>query len=810
MSRQSNKSAAGQGGERAVDIDSVLTDNAARLNSILGRWRREDRDRPLQLPLAGRCERIERPALIPVAPSSPIQAEGQQRSDGDPTGGVSFSADEPTPGLPPISDPASVVSHAHDRPAAEVKAKDTGERQRKSDGTKSGTSLQDETTPDPLKAAAQTEPRAPLTRAPPSTGNGSRVRTNPAPVTSTIDTSIRQPASPETWRLSELYQALIASKRAIKAVGWYSCVINILMLTGPLFMLQVYDRVLASGSVPTLASLFGLTVALYGIIGIFELIRSRIITRIAVEIDQRIGDRIFEASLRNAVGTNASPASTLRELDTVRTFAAGPAPMTFFDSWWTPVYLIVIFLTHWSLGILAALGTAAVLYLAYLSDLRSRAGLIESQKAAAKSLEIAEAGQRNAESLSAMGMIGAYRTRWQTLNQEALGWQILASDRLGSLSSIAKVLRLLLQSAMLGLGAWLALKNEISPGAIIAATIILGRALAPVEQIVTHWRGFLKAYESYRQIDALLKAVPPRSGTSPLPAPAGHLRVEALHVAAPGSRQLILSNIRFEVRPGQMLAVIGPSASGKSTLARSIVGIWPAFAGTITLDGAPLRAWDSETLGRHVGYLPQDTELFAATVRDNIARFNADASDEEIIAAATAAHAHELIMSLPQGYDTELGMFGTRLSGGQRQRIALARALFRNPVLVVLDEPNANLDRAGDEALAAAIDGMRARGQAIVLISHRVQAIHKADALLYLERGVQKAFGPRGEVMKFLTETLSHQQAGEQRTTTSPRPQARPSTFEGDRRAPSQSTEQASPTSGTPSETSVTREVPTS
>ena len=564
----------------------------------------------------------------------------------------------------------------------------------------------------------------------------------------------------------ELGAALAKSKDAIKAVGWISCAINILMLAGPLFMLQVYDRVIPSNSLATLGVLTLLTAVVYGLIGWLERDRSRIIIRAGVEIDQRIGNRIFEASLKHSVSGTGASVQALRELDALRNFVSGPAPMTFFDIWWTPIYLLVIFATHWMLGIASVVGAAILLFLAWASEAQSRAPMAEAGKSAARSLELAETGQRNAEAITAMGMLGAYRARWQTANQEALAWQVLASDRLGTLSATSKTLRLLLQSLMLALGAALSLKGEISAGAIIAGTIIFGRALAPVEQVITHWKGSIKAIESYRKLEALLKAAPASETRMSLPPPTGKLHVTGLRVATPETRTLILSNLNFEVTPGQMLAVIGPSASGKSTLARTLVGLWKPFAGAIKLDGARLDQWNPEELGQHIGYLPQDIELFAGTVRDNISRFRTDMDDDAVIAAAKAAHADDMIMALPQAYETQLGAFGTHLSAGQRQRIALARALFGNPALVVLDEPNANLDRVGDAALDAAIDGMRSRGQAVVLISHRTQAINKADTLLYLERGIQRAFGPRADVMKLIA------QSGNASADPAPRPAA--------------------------------------
>ena len=558
---------------------------------------------------------------------------------------------------------------------------------------------------------------------------------------------------------TEVKNAVRASRRALNATFIFSAVINVLMLAGPLFMLQVYDRVLTSGSFPTLIALSVITAVLYGIIGMLELARSRIISRVGAEIDQRLSDRIFEASLRKSLATQGAATPAIRELDSFRQFIAGPAPLTFFDAPWTPVYLAVIFMTHWMLGVAATIGTVVLLGLAWASDQSGREPLKQAGIAVTKSLEMAETGQRNAEAITAMGMLSSYRKRWQVLNEEGLGWQLLASDRLGGLSALTKAMRLLLQSLMLAIAAGLAIKGAISPGAIIAATIIFGRALAPVEQVIGHWRGFIKSRESYYRLEEVLTYAPPERNRTQLPRPKGVLDVQNIRVAAPETRNVILNGITFTAMPGQMLAIIGPSASGKSTLVRSLVGLWPTFAGAIVLDGARLDQWHPEDLGRHIGYLPQNVELFAGTVKQNIARFRDDATDEEVVDAAKQAHAHELILALPRGYETELGTFGSYLSGGQRQRLALARALFGTPPLVVLDEPNSNLDRPGDEALSAAIDGMRKRGQTVILVSHRVQAIGKADLLLFIEKGQQRAFGPRNDVMKLFQGPSNQQQA---------------------------------------------------
>ena len=555
-----------------------------------------------------------------------------------------------------------------------------------------------------------------------------------------------------TWLLgprdSEIKDAIAMSRRALNATFLFSAIINLLMLAGPLFMLQVYDRVLSSGSFPTLISLSIITAALYLIIGMLEFARSRIIGRVGAEIDQRLSDRVFEAALRRSLATQGAGGSALRELDSFRQFISGPAPITFFDAPWTPVYLGVIFLTHWLLGIAAVAGTFILLFLAWISEQRGRMPLTYASKAVTQSIEMAETGQRNAEAITAMGMLGAYRARWQMLNGEGLGWQLLAADRLGGMSAVTKTMRLLLQSLMLAIAAGLAIEGAISAGSIIAATIIFGRALAPVEQVIGHWRGFIKARESFFKLEEVLSYAPPEKSRTELPRPKGVLDVQNIRVAAPETRNVILTGITFNAQPGQMLAVIGPSASGKSTLVRALVGLWPTFGGAIMLDGARLDQWHPEDLGQYIGYLPQSVELFAGTVKQNISRFRDDATDDQIVEAAKQAHAHELILALPKGYDTELGAYATYLSGGQRQRLALARAMFGTPPLVVLDEPNSNLDRPGDEALSSAIDGMRARGQTIILVSHRVQAIGKADLLLFLEKGQQRAFGPRNEVMK--------------------------------------------------------------
>jgi PrtD family type I secretion system ABC transporter len=546
---------------------------------------------------------------------------------------------------------------------------------------------------------------------------------------------------------TEVSAAIRASRDALIATAAFSLAINILMLTGPIFMLQVYDRVLTSGSMPTLVVLSLLVIVLYSVVAALEFVRSRVVVRIGCDIDQRLANRVFEASIRQSL-RDGGQNSALRDLDSVRQFLSGPGPITFFDAPWTPIYLLVIFLIHWTLGVAALIGAGILVGLAWLSEATGRGPLTEAGRSAARSMDLAEDAHRNGEALSAMGMMGDYARRWHATQREALDWQRLAADRLGTTSALSKALRLLMQSLMLAVGAALAVAGLISAGSIVAATIIFGRAMAPVEQAIAHWRGFVRAREAHANLASLLQAQPPAAQGTRLPAPVGHLEANGLSVSPPGAARPVLQGIQFRVGPGEMLAVIGPSASGKSSLVRTLVGVWPLEAGVVKLDGAPLDQWDPESLGRNIGFLPQNVEIFSGTVRENIARFRSDAGDEEVVEAAKQACCHGMILKLPHGYDTPIGTGGMHLSAGQRQRIGLARALFRRPALVVLDEPNANLDREGDEALTAAISGMRERSQAIVIVSHRVQAIHLADHLLYLDQGKQIAFGPKQQVMQ--------------------------------------------------------------
>jgi PrtD family type I secretion system ABC transporter len=553
---------------------------------------------------------------------------------------------------------------------------------------------------------------------------------------------------------NELKNALQASRGAFMAVGVFSFVINILMLTGPLFMLQIYDRVLTSRSVPTLIAMFVLVAGLFTILGLLELVRSRVLVRIGTRIDERLSGRVFESVMRQSLNPSrdAASAAALKELDTLRQFLTGPGPFALFDAPWVPVYIVVIFLFHWTLGVLAIAGAVILFIVAVLNDYLSRKPLGEASTALVKASYISESGRRNAEVLGAIGMMNNFRALWQVDHNTALSRQAQASDRAGALTAFSKSLRLFLQSAMLASGAALAIFQVVTPGVMIASSIILGRALQPVEQAIGQWRGLIRAIQAYRTLKGLLRMTPPYPEKTALPPPKGRLVVDHVRAVAPVSNKLILNNVGFRLDPGQVLGVIGPSASGKSTLARILVGVWPVAGGEVRLDGATFDQWNPVERGKFTGYLPQDVELFNGTISQNICRFEPDAASEKIVEAAQRVGVHEMILQLPDGYDTVLSNMGGNISAGQRQRIALARAIYGDPVVVVLDEPNSNLDTSGDDALISAIRGMRKRGQTVIVIAHRRGILAAVDFLLVLDGGIQRAFGPRDKVLAELTQ----------------------------------------------------------
>lgn len=544
--------------------------------------------------------------------------------------------------------------------------------------------------------------------------------------------------------------ALSSCRGAFAVVGLFSAVINLLMLSGSLYMLQVYDRVLTSRSVPTLVGLSLLLLAAYALQGILDTVRVKMLARIGARFDEQVSPAAFGAARRlSLAGRRPDEAlQPIRDLDQIRAFLSSLGPTALFDMPWMPLFLAGCFLLHPWLGGLALAGGVVIVALTVTTEFASRAPMKAQMASRAAREALAEASRRHAEALTAMGMGRAFEDRWREANRLHVREWLAGADVTGGSGAVAKVFRMVLQSAVLGLGAYLAMHDEITGGAMIAASIMTSRALAPIEIAVANWKGFVAARQGLRRLRQVL-ALPCMEERAPtaLPAPARELTADNLVVAAPGRQQPILQGVSLRMEAGQGVAVIGPSASGKSTLVRALVGVWRPLKGEVRLDGAALDQWTPETLGRHVGYLPQDVELFDGTVAENIARFDPHAGDEAIVAAARAAGAHELILRLEAGYDTRIGEAGTALSGGQRQRIGLARALYGAPFLVVLDEPNANLDHDGDEALTRAVEGVRARGGIALVVTHRQSAIAGLDRIALMADGRLQAFGPKEEVL---------------------------------------------------------------
>ena len=556
---------------------------------------------------------------------------------------------------------------------------------------------------------------------------------------------------------SELREALGSFRGAFIAVAGFSGLINVLMLSGSLFMLQVYDRVLPSRSVPTLVALIIMVVVLYAFQGILEAVRARVLTRIGAGIDEMISGRVFNCIVKLPLRRRdrSEGLQALRDLDQVSGFLSGGGPAALFDLPWIPLYVGICFLFHPWIGVAALVGAALLVLLTVIADRLVRVPTKSMSGFSTRRSAIAQAGARNAEVLTAMGMSENLAKRWNQANGDFREAQERASDLTGGFGAVSRILRMMLQSMVLALGAYLVIYQQATPGIIIASSILTSRALAPIELAIAHWKSFLNARQSWRRLDELFKALPISEGGMELPAPASELAVEGISVVAPGDRRLVVQDVEFSLRAGSGVGVIGPSGSGKSSLARALVGVWPLMRGKIRLDGAALEQWPGQVLGRHIGYLPQDVELFAGTVGQNISRFDDNAPSEAIISAAKAAGVHEMILRLPEGYQTEIGESGAALSAGQRQRVALARALFRDPFLVVLDEPNSNLDAAGDQALTQAIEHIKARGGIVIVVAHRPSALAALDHLLVLGGGKQQAFGPKNEIARQALQPVS-------------------------------------------------------
>ena len=561
----------------------------------------------------------------------------------------------------------------------------------------------------------------------------------------------QQPAS------SELAVALRACRQAFIAIALFSGMSNILMLTGSLFMLEVYDRVLPSRSVPTLVALLILTAGLYAAQGFIEAIRSRILVRIGDSLDEAMNMRVYDAIVRLPlkIGARGDGSQPIRDLDAVRGFLSGAGPSAFFDLPWLPVYLGICFLFHTYIGLTALAGAVILVLLTVVTELRTRSPTRSATQFAVARNALLEASRRNAEAITAMGMVGRIARRWGDLNRSYVAATGEASDVVGGLGATSKVLRLLLQSSILAVGAWLVIHQESTPGIIIAGSILGARALAPVDLAIANWRGFIGARQSWHRLSRLLGHLPPRVEPMPLQPPTKTIVVQNAAVCPPGEQKIVCQEVNFTLASGKALGVIGPTASGKSSLARMLVGVWAPARGTVRIDGATFDQWSQEALGRHIGYLPQDVELFPGNVAQNIARFEDPPHPEAVLAAAQAAGVHELIVNLPDGYETKVGDHGSALSAGQAQRIALARALYRDPFLVVLDEPNSNLDAEGDEALTRAILGLRARGAVVVVVAHRPSAIAGVDYILVMAKGRQQQFGPKEEILNRVTQPQS-------------------------------------------------------
>ncbi|MFO0993718.1 MAG: type I secretion system permease/ATPase [Hyphomicrobiales bacterium] len=546
---------------------------------------------------------------------------------------------------------------------------------------------------------------------------------------------------------SELSAALAPCRSAVVSLTVFSMFANLLMLTGPLFMLQVYDRVLTSGSMPTLVALAILAAVLYALYGFLDFIRSRLLVRVGRIFDESLRDRVFEATAQHSFRSGLKRNEALSDLQTIRQFLQGNGPIAFLDMPWAPIYLALIFAMHVMLGWLALVAGVVLTVIAIVTEQVTRKHAAEAQKAIGLAGAQADQCRTNIEVATILGMVGRLRQRWARTQDEALASHMLASDRSGMLTTLSRTLRLVFQSAVLGLGAYLALKREVSPGVMIAASIIMARALAPIETAVSQWPQFQSFRRSWQRLKLFLSEIPKAKPRMELPRPTGKLAVENLSAYVPGVEKPIVGNVSFTLETGDGLGIIGPTGAGKSTLARALVGAWPLTRGSVRLDGATPDQWDPNVLGRSIGYLSQESELFDGTIAENISRFEESPDPKAIVDAAQQADIHTLVLSMPDGYNTLIGQGGRRLSAGQRQRLGLARALYGNPSLVVLDEPNANLDATGETALVRAIAGVRQRGGTVIVIAHRPSAIGSLDKLMVVGEGRVIAFGPKDEIL---------------------------------------------------------------
>jgi ATP-binding cassette, subfamily C, bacterial len=549
---------------------------------------------------------------------------------------------------------------------------------------------------------------------------------------------------------TELRAAQLDQRGLLWAVAAFSIVVNLLQLTGSFYMLQIYDRVLVSRSEPTLVAISVLTAFLFLALGVLDHARARIMAKIGARMQQRMDRRVFAAALRQLnLWPNDQPAlAAQRDLEALQRLWASPVLLAVFDIPWIPLFFLALWAFHPDLAVLALGGAAMLIALTYLNQRMTRPALAIANIQGMAAGRLADHLKSEAETVQGLGMATAGFDRWQKARTDALVAAIEADNQGGLYSNLSRVFRMLLQSAMLGLGAWLVIRGELSAGAMIAASILLGRALAPIEQAIGQWSTVTRAQQGWVRLVQLLTNMPEASPKTKFPRPKAELSVQYLTVIAPNASQPALRSVSFDLAPGQALAVLGPSGAGKSSLARAITNLWRPANGKIRLAGATLDQYDPETLGGYIGYLPQRITLFDGSIAENIARLDANAKPEAIFAAAKRAAAHEMILQLPEGYDTQISQNGGRLSGGQMQRIGLARALYGDPVLLVLDEPNSNLDHEGDLALTQAIRTTKAAGGAVLVMAHRPAALQECDFVLILEDGIRRAFGPRDAVLR--------------------------------------------------------------
>ncbi len=550
---------------------------------------------------------------------------------------------------------------------------------------------------------------------------------------------------------NELINIFYLFKKSFLTIGVFSGLVNLLLLTPTFYMLQLYDRVLSSGSMPTLVMLTLIMLVLMGAMGGLEWVRSRIMVRLSVRLDQALSVRVHDASFAQTLSPNGGPlaAQSLNDLAGLRQFLTGNGLFAFFDAPWLPVYLAVMFVLHPLLGWMGVASAITLVVLMLANERFTKSLLNRATQAQGQAGKINSQSLRNAELVQAMGMQSTLRQRWLQCNEEALVWLAMASDRAGGFSALSKTFRQVVQSLVLGVGAYLVLEQQVTPGVMLAGSILLGRALAPIDQMIGSWKGFVLARGQFERLSRLLNSEPKAIVPMALPEPKGLVELEKIQVLAPHSGKPLLLNVGFTVQPGQLVAVIGPSGAGKSTLAKVLMGVWPVAVGHMRLDGAELQQWDRQQLGRYLGYLPQDIELFDGTIGENIARMGT-VDAQSVVQAAQLAGVHELILRLPQGYETRVGRGGVTLSGGQRQRIGLARAVYRQPKLVVLDEPNSNLDDEGESMLLKALQHLKNLGSTVFVITHRQSLLRYVDKVLVMHVGTVALFGDREYVLSQL------------------------------------------------------------